>query len=78
LLNSVQQEAEDELEAIELTTEAIELTTDVVEVYEGLEGGLISFDQHILKLSTIDRFFVFSTNNHLNVDFYYYQTLCYW
>jgi hypothetical protein len=37
LLNRAQQEAEYELEAVELTTAA-------VHVCEGLEGGLISFD----------------------------------
>jgi hypothetical protein len=46
LLNSGLQEAEYELEAIELTTA-------VVGVYEGVEGGFMSFDQHALMLSTI-------------------------
>jgi hypothetical protein len=48
LLNRAQQEAEYELEAIELTT-------DVIHEHEGLEGGFISFDQHALMLSTIER-----------------------
>jgi hypothetical protein len=43
-----QQEAEYELEAIEITTAGLH-------VCEGLEGGFISFDQHALMLSTIDR-----------------------
>jgi hypothetical protein len=46
LLNSAQQEAEHELEAIELATAAIGGC-------EGLEGGFISFDQHALMLSII-------------------------
>jgi hypothetical protein len=46
LLNRAQQEAEGELEAVELTT-------DPVHVCEGLEGGFISFDQHALMLTTI-------------------------
>jgi hypothetical protein len=48
LQNRAQQEAEYELEAIETTTAE-------VEVCEGLEGGFISFDQHALMLSTIER-----------------------
>jgi hypothetical protein len=48
LLNRAQQEAEYELEAIELTTAALGAC-------EGLEGGFISFDQHALMLSTIVR-----------------------
>jgi hypothetical protein len=47
LLNRAQQEAEYEIEAIELTTA-------VTHVYEGLEGGFISFDQHALMFSTIN------------------------
>jgi hypothetical protein len=34
--------------------EAIELTTAALLVYEELESGFISFDQHALMLSTID------------------------
>jgi hypothetical protein len=45
-LNRAQQEAEDELEAIELTTAH-------VHVGEGLEGGFTLFDQHTLILTTI-------------------------
>jgi hypothetical protein len=41
LLNRGPQEAEYELEAVELTTAH-------VQVCEGLEGGFISFDQHAL------------------------------
>jgi hypothetical protein len=48
LLNRAQQEAGCELEAIELTTAALR-------GYEVLEGGFISFDQHALMLSTIER-----------------------
>jgi hypothetical protein len=48
LLTEAQQEADHELEAVELTTAA-------VHVYEGLECGFISFDQHALMLSTIVR-----------------------
>jgi hypothetical protein len=46
LLNRAQQEAEYELEAIELTTAA-------PHVCGGVRGGFISFDQHALMLSTI-------------------------
>jgi hypothetical protein len=35
--------------------EDIETTTAEVWVYEGLEGGFVSFDQHALMLSTIER-----------------------
>jgi hypothetical protein len=42
LRNRGTQEAEDELEALELTTAA-------VRGCEGLEGGFISFDQHALN-----------------------------
>jgi hypothetical protein len=34
---------------------AIETTTYDAEAREGLEGGFISFDQHALMLSTIER-----------------------
>jgi hypothetical protein len=46
LQTEAQQEAEHELEALELTTAR-------VHVCEGLEGGFISFDQHALIASTI-------------------------
>jgi hypothetical protein len=59
LLNSVQQESEYELEAIELTTAE-------VRVLEGLEGGFISFDQHALMLSTIVRFIDVCEKRHFN------------
>jgi hypothetical protein len=48
LLNRAQQEAEYELEAIELTTAG-------VRVCEGLEGGFMSIHHHALMLSTIVR-----------------------
>jgi hypothetical protein len=48
LRNSVQQEAEDE-------TEAVEFMTAAVHECEGLEGGFISFDQRVLMFSTIVR-----------------------
>jgi hypothetical protein len=48
LINRAQQEAAYELEAIELTTAH-------VHEHEGVEGGFISFDQHALMLSTIER-----------------------
>jgi hypothetical protein len=48
LLNRAQQEAEYELEVIECMTAAVGRS-------EELEGGFISFDQHALMLSTIDR-----------------------
>jgi hypothetical protein len=46
LQTEAQQEAEYELEAVDLTT-------PLIHVCGGLEGGFISFDQHALMLSTI-------------------------
>jgi hypothetical protein len=48
LLNSAYQEAGYELEGIELTTAGMRAV-------EGVRGGLISFDQHALMLSTTER-----------------------
>jgi hypothetical protein len=48
--NVLQTEAQQETE---YELEAIYLATWTVGVYEGLESGFISFDQHVLLLSTM-------------------------